>query len=453
MKPLALPTLLAAALGHALPLKTGNTWTWTIRTPGSDTATGWVTATVVRSAHHDSGTAWTISVRDSSVRYLDTAIALERPDGSQAWLVGATALALELQPWDGSKLELQNHSSKLAPWGLESSMPGLWEWAQGYGYALQPAPGGRSNGGIELRRSDAGSLAALPEGVWIDTVGPVVFKSFGFSRRVYRMISYNGQEIDQSPYEPIERRPGTGTVLEWEEQTRSGVDLSPESPPFRVVHHWWTLLESASDSSGWFRWRVHDVSVDNAGGDADSILESRVQGRNWSSQVRRGECPTPEDAWIVDWSDSATPEGILRSSRTGYLSTVTGSPIGGTDVFEKIGTDGLVDSVSCASQSYRVGVYTTVTVRTLLAVDGKRIRNPTASTGIRGPRNRMDGNLRALANLPLDLVLRWTDPRGRSGTIRAGDVGRINRFCPHGPVFLRATLPDGTVWSESTFVP
>lgn len=452
---LALPLLLAATLVDALPLKKGNTWTWSVRSPYVfDSATNWETATVVGSARHDSGTAWTLVVRDSAKHKTDTSIVVERPDKSQAWLKGSSNLALELQPWDGARLELRNASSILAPWGIKSSLPADWNKISGYRLTLVPAPGGRTNGWMDFFYFEGGFTSALPQGVWIDTVGPVIFRNFRNYRKEYRMLFHNRRAIDLSSHEPKPKRLGTGTILEWEEQSQSGGFLSTVTDPDRVVLHWWTFLEPDPDSSGWVRWRVRDSSVDDAGRVADSILPIRIHLRDWISAARAGGCASPADAWISDWTDSVTNEGILRSGRWASVSTGAGVQSSDGSGFERIGPDGFQDSMFCSQGTYKISMSTTITIRRLLAVDGRRIRKPSISAGTIGaPRERRGGDQRSLAGLPPELSLLWTDGRGRSGTLRAGEVGTLNRICPRGPVFLRATLPDGTAWNASTFVP
>lgn len=452
MKAIAPGTLLAIGLSQALPLRTGNTWTWSVRTSGSDTTTNWITATVLRSGKHDSGTAWTIAVRDSANRSTDTAIAVERPDKSQAWLKGPSKLGLELAPWNGAKFEERNLTTLLAPWGLQSLQSDFWNRARDFNYTLKPEAGGPSNGSIEFFYFEGGSTAPVPRGVWIDTVGPVASRSFGSGWKEYRMLSHNRRAIDQTPFVPQERRPKTGTLLEWEEVRQSGWGYPIAANLDRIVFHRWTFLEPAPDSLGWTRWRVRDSSVDDSGRVEDSIHVLRSSRQGWTSTARRGGCPTPDDAWFADWTDSVGAEGILRRWRSGSVSTGAGVRTSNREIFERIGPHGQMDSASCLEQNYQVSLFSSLVTRTLIALDGVRIRSPRITAGaFPSPRKPSLALTDLRAHHPR-LVLRWTDARGANGTLRAGDVSALSRFCPKEPVFLSATLPDGTAWKASILV-
>jgi len=448
MKPLTLPILLAASLSLAMPLKPGNTWTWSVGNIGAS-ANGWVTATVLGSARHDSGTAWTISVRDSATRATDTAVALERSDKSQAWLKGSARLLMELQPWNGKAVNLAAPKAIVAPWGFQSLRANGWLSMYGY-YGIAPGPGGRSNGTM-TEGGEGGTNYPIPRGVWIDTVGPMIYRSYMQKHTELRLVSFNHRTIDPSPYTAMAQLPETGTTLEWEESIRLGCwSYCPDSG--RVVHHTWKILEKNDPASGLVSLKVRDSSIDDSGHVTDSIRNIAQNLRSWSSDVPLARCPQPSDAWFWDASDSVAPTGIVRNTTTGTASVGAGIRYDLLLVSEKIRPDHQMDSFTCTKQTYQSRTWLDITTRILVSVDGVQVRAPKITAGVLSPSRPSERSLANLSSRHPGLSLRWTDVRGRSGTLLARDAASLNKFCPRGPLFLTATLPDGTAWKASTFV-
>lgn len=447
MKRTLLSILCAAAASLAMPLKSGNTWTWSVGTIGAST-NAWVTAAVIGSARHDSGTAWTISVRDSATRTTDTAVALERSDKTQAWLKGSPKLLVELQPWNGKTIDLHATSVTIAPWGFQTLRSSGWLTMYSL-YGVHSAPGGRSNGYLG-EGGEGGTYYPIPRGVWIDTVGLMIFRSYVKKATEWRLISFNQKSIDLSAYTATAMVPKTGITLEWEETYRSGCwSICPDTG--RAVHHTWTVLEQAR-SAGWVTVKVRDSAIDDSGHVTDTIRNIDHRLGSWSSDVPLGRCPLPSDAWFRDWSDSVTPAGILRSTTTGTSSIGAGIYYNLLLVSEKILPDHQMDSFSCTKQTYQSRVWLDITSRTLIAVDGVQFRTPKVTAGTHAPSRRGVPSLSSLSATYPRLLLRWTDARGRTGSVLAGDATALNKFCPRGPIFLTATIPDGTAWKASTFV-
>ncbi len=415
-----------------------------------------MTATVLGSVRHDSGTAWTISVRDSAIRSTDTAIAIQRPDKSQAWLKGSLHLRVELQPWDGRILNINGAGPLLAPWGLQSMDPNGWKCNGVFGYQITPAAGGLSNGWVNHFCFEGGSTSAVPEGVWIDTVGPLVFRFFGAGMTELRLSTYNHRSIDQAPYYATPRLPKIASTIEWEERVQSAwYNASADTGHF--THHQWKVIDQPSDSSGWSRIRIRDSSIDDSGRVTDLIRDLRFDLGHWTSEVRPdrfGTCPGPEDAWMGDWSDSVTKDGVLRIAQIGSSSSAyAGADLHTVDYFEKIGSNNQIDSVSCVEMTHQVSSFTTFTTRTLISVNGVQVRKPKITAVVRPPKPRVVSSLQEIGLRYPRLSMHWTDAAGHKGQLPVSAFSSINKFCPRGPVFLTIILPDGSIWKASTLIP
>ena len=121
-------------LAAAMPLKKGNTWIWQVKDWNLNYTT-WRTAVLLDSSHVDSGTSWSLLVRDSVTGKQDTATILSRHDGIQCWTTTSAWAPWDPTPPTAADLALMSfydHSNPLdnsiVAWG--GKLPG-GEWPMG----------------------------------------------------------------------------------------------------------------------------------------------------------------------------------------------------------------------------------------------------------------------------------------------------------------------------------
>lgn len=447
--------LLTAQISNALPLRIGNTWTWRIEDPRWQQVDS-VTATVIASSPHDSGIAWTLLINPSNTEYEpgdSNAVVLERPDGSQSWLIPKEELRIELQPWNGQEVKFQyqpNDSTPIPmPWGSVSS---CYRAGSGGQFSISRREGGPSNASTFCQIFESAGSRPIKRQIWIDSLQLLVLKPLDNSQ-FYRPIRFNHRPIELPPESRTSLTPSIGSTIVWEESISSSINHSDSPFSIRTYLHQWKVVENSLDTSGSTHLKVSDSVLDDSGRITYSVRNFEYKLDQWESSVYLGICPTPEDSWIRHWSDSVMPTGVVRTMSFYHQSCGAGCNSNSIIAFERISPNSQMDSVSCTEDSLDVIYTKKVTTRTLISVDGKTVRTPTIATAVLPGKPRYPSSHKELAARYPALLLRWTKPSGATGSIQAVKLVEPGGFPLHGLIYLDARLPNGKSWAGTIIAP
>jgi hypothetical protein len=418
---------------------------------------------VFGSVQRDSGTAWFLQARDSMTKKMDTALMLQRPNGTQSWLRGSTLLPWEPQPWNG--------------------VTGSWKIASDYGYERDPFPfkadsvglpwgliGVSVTPGEDVPDSVAYAIgfgdspfattggSDLAPGIWSDTFGLLRTRmpnSFGTQGQTltlrwdWLLVSHNALPVTHSPVKL--QLPDSGDTYVWEEHTQSYPNPAYDSVP-TIDQLRWEVLTRPADSVGWSRLFIRQTKTEAGAPDSVSNIYLRFNGE---TEVRlpppSSHCPDPGDGWWPDWADSINNQGRFRHF---FGDSITFLGTGQTWITplswrEWITPTGVSDSMSCDSSQTLYDYYTTYfyTTRVLLSVNGVQIRQSAALATPKIARAKLRESLTTLAARYPSATIHWHDIQGRSGKFPANQLSRNGPAT--GLLFLDATFPDGTRWTGS----
>jgi len=453
-----IPLLLACLtpLAAAMPLKKGNTWIWQVKDWNLNYTT-WRTAVLLDSSHVDSGTSWSLLVRDSVTGKQDTATLIARRDGSQYW-TAVSAWA----PWDPappSNLDLWKMTNE---WGYELYSNGHLPWGGSflaaycrssydltdleYYKSVEPdVPGDYPRSGVTFRGPLRNGIPAFldyqefesygsgmfPAGRWSDSLGFVrgeLLPSFDWT-----LVAFNGKPV-VVPVDSL-KLPSVGDSLTWLETTIR----SPAS-------------KSSDTSSSQRSWKILSIKPKIAPGvevqieetvTGSSSLPSRHSLALTISPSTRDFSALPVQAlgWVRLISDFTTDSGASRISASSYANTgagLMGSSDSSNARFDLHGNlvEYLVESDAFSFTSLPYSDGGTSTRIRLTSV----VRDTIAAY-------RLQSSLAKLASGFPALPVRWRDLRGRTGQIPASSL--THGHVGSGLLLLDATLPDGTRWSGS----
>jgi len=451
--------LLSASLAVAMPLKQGATWTWVVRNRATNDST-FRTATVFGSVQRDSGTAWFLQARDSVTKQMDTALILQRPNGTQSWLRGSTLLPWEPQPWNGvtgswnlcprcGTFPYTNDTVPM-PWSEMAVYPntGVYDGSP-FLYSLQGSPPYLTANGM-----------GLPPGIWEDTVGLLKarFQTSSGTQTDWTLGSKDGRSVAQAADSLA--LPDSGSSYVWAEST----DSYSYGPAYVAGTHVslvadlkrrWDILARLPDSSGWSRVQVRETITRSTVPDSGSILDIRLNRQTGAMLPAQDTvCPAPATGWWMDWADSLDPQGRSRY----FVFNTSSVPWSGYSIVTKsqwgewIQSRGINDSVSCQSSSSEnnANIFsgtTVTTTRVLLSVNGVQIRQPSALAKPQATRAKGHESIATLAARYPSATIRWHDIQGRSGQFTADQLTRHGSGS--GLLFLDATFPDGSRWTGS----
>ena len=453
---------LSASLAAAMPLKQGATWTWVVRNRATNDST-FRTATVFGSVQRDSGTAWYLQARDSTTKQVDTALMLQRPNGTQNWLRGSTLLPWEPQPWNGVTGSRQGCPNCGAypytadtvglPWGqvevISTSAPVA---PSSVAWSIAPTS---ANYPFPVVSSGLSSWDLAP-GIWVDTIGMTrtrVLNASRMSQEDWMLVAFDTKPFPVTPDQLT--LPDSGDSFVWDESSQSTA-TSQNYPygPISDIQRKWEVLARPADSAGWNNVWIRETRSSIGSPDTTTTFNLQLNPTTGARHPERtAGCPEPDYAWWAEWVDSAFPQGKIRhefENIWGYLTI--GSTTEGTQWVERILANGIEDSLQCdinasttIAQTGRVGEGTNTT-RVLLSVNGVQVRQPDALVP-QAARARPRETLATLAARYPSAIIHWHDIQGRSGQFSA------NQFSRNGPatglLFLEATFPDGTNWSGS----
>lgn len=438
--------LACAHLAPAIPLHTGNSWTWLVVDPANnDTALR--VARILDSVGVDSGTAWRIEGKDSLTGAQDTGRILRRADGSQAWMASSAWL-----PWEPGQppaiLPSHDTAGATLPWGM-SMLLSLGHRAK----LSTPVTVHRTDSSLECdyEEVDVRGSYTCPQQILDPVLGMVRGRIMEFAQGGDRaldwfLVARNGGSAPSLRDTLVV--PAVGTVLAWRRDSTDSIDQYPTGihsvSRARTLLRW-TLQSRDADSSGWVRLSILVSREDSD--PAGSVQSLRLNPLTGQRLPPRGNCPTPDDGW---WR---TAWGRTRSWHGNWAQTTSG----GANVQHIHTLDDQADIIDCSTNltsmessmmnpNPRQIDENHVLRLILLSIDDRQIHD--ATLGIRAKATIPGGSsLRAIAAQSPALPVRWRDLRGRTGQISASSLARGH--VGSGLLLLEATLPDGTRWSGS----
>lgn len=414
--------LLCTASSQAIPLHNGNSWKWEVTDYNTRTSRIVETA-VFDSTVTDSGTIWTIRRIDFPV-YLKI---IQTKEGKQGWLRGNGTLPWEPSPYDSLK------PRQFEPWGIQA-------WRSAY---TEPASyfGNKSTLGM-FDDYGVSHKVSSPSCIWSDSLG---VERFRFQNIDWRMIEFHGRPTNLARDTLL--TPDSGSVFEWDfvqiNSINSRYGASSNSIESRLR---WEILSNSRDSGEWslVKMRARWTSNNQA---SDSLYVLRLN-RKTKERIPPNPLPgeAPDAAWWKDWTETPSPQVSQRhqleeTTRDGYLTHTKLYSTMTISTSDRAMTSYSLDIAS--TRAYNGGEATSIsyTLRsseTLPLASRRRIHNQT------------NPGLLEISTIYPDLEIRWMDGKGRSGTVLAREMRRLEARKSLTPIYLSATLPNGKPWTGST---
>lgn len=418
--------LLGASSIHAIPLRVGASWKWEVVDYGARTSRI-VEASVADSVATDTGTIWNIIGPDTLKRFQ----ILQTERGEQGWLLGDGELPWEPSPFDSGR------TKRFEPWGLQAWRSSSFRvpFVSGTASSLKGSAGTALGSNVEV---------TAPSCIWSDSLG---VERFRFRNVDWRLISFDGRPVNT--VNDTLFIPDSGKVFEWdylEVNTSSGHagGLNFSSADTSKLRLRWEILGWARDSAEWsiVMMRVGTTSKSSASDTIYDLRINRVTKQRVPSDPLGGE--SPDVAWWKDWTESDGPQSATRfneESDYGYMSRTSTSSNMSISKGERVLASYAWEHFSSApyiGSSSAKRVYTRVVPGVPQGVVRKASRH---------------GNGLTMSNLVTtfpDLEVRWVDVKGRSGSFRANEFGKVKAEAGKTPIHMFAILPDGTRWSATT---
>jgi hypothetical protein len=451
---LTLPTLLLLnALHSGLPLHAGATWTWEVTDHriGSQILR---TATAVDSTADDSGSVWTLSVKDSASDPGTKDTLRVAPDGTQKWVTyDRRKLNWILKPWDTAS------SKEWASILLNGYSPG-WSTSVHEADAQYPAPYITTNRSIGMSSYwvEAGVTPILWDslhGLMRLRVEQLSFPQNAHEIVSWRLLSHDGQSLSV-PWDSL-ILPQEGSSWTWSEVTRKQTLTSDskviQSEDFDSCTLRWEIRTIESDSLDWARVQVSRRAVRDSGIDSSTFalrLNRRTGLRISANPVefKGSTLLEPDETWWRRPSDSLLDHGLFRSSLWGTGSNGRS----GTSINSSSNLLWLDSASNLALQRFDFSdrendlIHQGTTIRTLTAINGVAA-SPTAIAIHPAPKSGKTGtSFTASARIHPNVSVRWRDAQGRGGMVPAATLlANATGIAPR-IVFVEASFPDGSSW-------
>ncbi len=419
--------LLCTASSQAIPLHNGNSWKWEVIDYGARTSDT-VEASIVDSAATDSGTIWTILRKDT----LEHVQILQTKEGIQGWLHGNGFLPWEPAPYDSLR------SSRFEPWGIQAWRSSIVEWDYFTGTSSWLSMS--SMFGYRF-------TVTAPSCIWSDTLG---VERFRFRNSDWRLISFNGMPTNIAKDSLF--IPDSGSAFEWDykqwrEISGRAAGMGFTSSGSDSLRLRWEILSNVRDSAEWsiVRMRARKTSkFGTSDSTYDLYLNSWTKERRPSNPLA-GE--SPDAAWWKDWTESVNAEEARRAYSE-HSTSNSGLDLANfsTNMSISLHNRTLTSSTTTeqSRQMYIGGKYIQTTY-TLVFAESPLILATRKQNG----RNNIQELSDLIKKYP-DLEIRWMDGKGRSGTVLAREMRRLEARKSLTPIYLSATLPNGKPWTGST---
>ncbi|HQF55753.1 MAG TPA: hypothetical protein PK208_11615 [Fibrobacteria bacterium] len=425
--------LLCTASSQAIPLHNGNSWKWEVTDYGARTSDT-VEASIVDSAATDSGTIWTILRKDT----LDHLQILQTKEGIQGWLHGNGSLPWEPAPYDSLR------PSQFEPWGIQAWRSSIVEWDYFTGtsswLSMSSVFGYRFT-------------VTAPSCIWSDTLG---VERFRFRNHDWRLISFNG--IPTNIAKDSLFIPDSGSAFEWDynHQSNSISRSNYSYAPVRTVdssfrsdslHLRWEILSNARDSAEWsiVRMRARKTSKFGTSDSTYDLYLNRWTKERRPSSSLAGE--SPDAAWWKDWTESVNDQEARRahSERSTTVNPLDAKSFSSSMMSILPRNRVLASYTTNYESSQQYYSKSDLITYTLVSAESPLILATRKQNG----RNNIQELSDLIKKYP-DLEIRWMDCQGKTGSVRARALDKTESRTRMAPIYLFATLPNGTRWTGAT---